>query len=116
MIGEVALQAPPGQIPGGATQAMSEHCREAPTQQMTRCRRNPLGERGLRCISSLLVVAVVPASPPPRSSTCPRKPHPRGPTYYSDRLLAMDKPDLDESPIFDQKVSPVGNSTEFVVL
>ncbi len=54
---------------------------------MTQCRRNPLGRMGLRCISSSLVVADVPASPPSRSSTCPRKPHPRDPTYYSDRLL-----------------------------
>ena len=54
---------------------------------MTQCRRNPLGGMGLRCISSSLVVADVPASPPSRSSTCPRKPHPRDPTYYSDRLL-----------------------------
>ncbi len=59
---------------------------------MTRCRRNLLGGRGLRCISSSLVVVDVPASPPPRSSTCLRKPHPRDPTYYSDRLLGCRSP------------------------
>ena len=47
MIGEVALQAPPGQTSGGATQAMSGHFREAPTPQVTWYRRNPLDRRGL---------------------------------------------------------------------
>src|SRR5205807_8777094 len=30
-----------------------------------------------------------PASPPPRASISPRKPHARDPCYYSDRLLAF---------------------------
>ena len=53
MIGEVALQALPGQISGGSTQAMSGHFREAPTPQVTWHHRNPLARRGF-CVSELL--------------------------------------------------------------
>jgi hypothetical protein len=72
---------------GGATQAMWEHCRGAPTKQRL-CAAGTLRAHGC-CgpISSLLVVDDVPASPPPRALISARKPHARGIPFYSDRLL-----------------------------
>ena len=79
--------APRGQMQGAATQSMPRHRRGAATPQMPPRRRNPKGAWGLRAISSLLVVDDASASPPPRASTSPRKPHARDPCHYSDRLL-----------------------------
>ena len=73
---------------GAATQAMPACIVEE--RQRRRCRRAAGTRRAhggcgraLRCSSS----AMPPASPPPRASISPRKPHARDPCYYSDRLL-----------------------------
>ena len=52
-------------------------------------RRNPPGGWGLRAISASLVVADVPASPPPRSWIWPHKPHPQLAIYFLDRTLDL---------------------------
>ena len=67
------------------------HRRGAPTKQMSLPGRNPKGAWGLhgdrfvarrqRCAST---------SPPPRALRSPCKPHACDPSYYSDRLLAVD--------------------------
>ena len=56
---------------------MPVHRRGGATKKATPSRRNPSGGWGLRVISASLVVDDVTTSPPPRSLTSPRKPHPQ---------------------------------------
>src|SRR6185295_15167991 len=59
-----------------------------------RAATNPLGTWGLRPHASFLVVNDATTSFPPRASPGTRKPHVRGPCYYSDTLLVWGQGDF----------------------
>ena len=60
---------------------------EFATKKSMPSRRHPSGRWGLRAISASLVVADVPASPPPRSLISPPKPHQQMSWYSWDETL-----------------------------
>jgi A/G-specific adenine glycosylase len=87
-IGSGRVASAAGPDPRKRDEVDARHRRGALTKETAPRRRNPVGARGLRPHPSSLVVDDHSGRLPPRSLAAARKPRARGPSQYSDALLA----------------------------